>query len=40
VILIMLGDYAGWLVDAEEMDRAEALAGEGLVLAVDHVAWR
>jgi non-specific serine/threonine protein kinase len=39
VTLMMLGDYAGWLVDAGEMERAETLAREGLTLARDYVGW-
>lgn len=39
VTLMMLGDYAGWLVDAGETERADALAHEGLALAKDYVGW-
>lgn len=39
VMTIVLGDFAGWLVDAGEIARAEKLADEALALAKDHVSW-
>ncbi|MDQ2652256.1 MAG: LuxR C-terminal-related transcriptional regulator [Chloroflexota bacterium] len=39
VLLIILGDYAGWCVEFGDLDRAQELASEALALAQDESLW-
>ena len=39
ISILVLGDYAGWLTDLGEVERARDLALEALALARGHVPW-
>lgn len=39
VLLLILGDYAGWCVEFGDLDRAQELASEALALAQDESLW-
>jgi non-specific serine/threonine protein kinase len=39
MMLMLLGDFAGWLVALGEVTRARAMVQEALALAQGHVAW-